>query len=67
MIAWLLDPEIFSGRDCAVRVETMSELTLGMTVIDWWGLTDEPPTAHVVRDLDAERFFDLIIGRLARL
>lgn len=67
VIAWLLDPEIFSGRDCAVSVETMSELTMGMTVVDWWGLTDDPATAHVVRDLDAERFFDLVIDRLARL
>ena len=40
---------------------------MGMTVVDWWGLTDDPATAHVVRDLDAERFFDLVIDRLARL
>lgn len=67
VIAWLLEPEIFTGKNCAVTIETHSELTMGMTVVDWWGLTDEPHNAHVVRDLDAERFFDLIIERLARL
>ena len=39
VIAWLLKPELF-GRDVNVAVETESELTMGMTVIDWWRVTD---------------------------
>ena len=33
-IAWLLEPEIFTGRHINVEIETVSELTRGMTVVD---------------------------------
>lgn len=67
VIAYLLRPDLFSGRDCHVAIETGSESTMGMTVIDWWGVTGKPANAHVLRDIDAEGFFDLIVERLARL
>ena len=34
VIAWLLNPELFSGRYCNVEIETESTLTEGMTVVD---------------------------------
>jgi purine nucleosidase len=40
---------------------------MGSTVVDWWGVTDRPKNAHVMRDIDAEGFFALLIERLARL
>jgi purine nucleosidase len=67
VIAWLLKPELFGGRDCNVVIETQSELTMGMTVVDWWGVTDRPKNAHVVRDIDADGFFALLAERLAAL
>ncbi|MET0518881.1 MAG: nucleoside hydrolase [Burkholderiaceae bacterium] len=67
VIAWLLKPGLFSGRDCHVAIETQSELTLGMSVIDWWGVTGKPANAHVLGGIDAEGFFALIAERLARL
>lgn len=67
VIAWLLKPELFSGRDVHVAIECESELTMGMTVIDWWGVTGKPPTAHVVKDVDSQGFFDLLSERIARL
>ena len=66
-VAWLLKPELFKGRDCNVVIETGSELTMGMTVIDWWGLTDRPKNAHVLRDIDADGFFALLAERIGRL
>jgi purine nucleosidase len=39
VIAYLLKPELFKGRECNVEVEIASELTMGMTVVDWWGVT----------------------------
>ncbi len=66
-IAWLIEPELFAGRRCAVAVETASPLTLGMTVVDWWGVTGRPPNALVLDHVDADGFVDLIAGRLARL
>ncbi|MFV1495933.1 nucleoside hydrolase [Phaeobacter sp. JH20_02] len=67
VIAYLIRPELFSGRKINVVVETTSELTLGMTVADWWGVTDRPANALFIGDLDADGFFDLITSRLATL
>src|SRR5579862_4539846 len=67
VIAYLLAPEIFSGRTVNVEVECSSALTLGMTVVDWWGVTGKTPNVQFLRDLNADAYFDLVIGRLARL
>ncbi|WP_050602229.1 nucleoside hydrolase [Ruegeria sp. 6PALISEP08] len=65
--AYLIKPELFSGRHVNVEVETLSELTMGMTVADWWGVTDRAPNALFIGDLDADGFFALLTERLARL
>ncbi|UWR93539.1 nucleoside hydrolase [Phaeobacter inhibens] len=67
VIAYLIRPELFSGRKINIVVETTSELTLGMTVADWWRVTDRPANAQFMGDLDADGFFDLITTRLAQL
>lgn len=67
VIAYLLKPELYKGRHCNVVVETASDLTLGMTVVDWWGVTDRPKNAFYIRDVNDEGFFDLLIERIARL
>lgn len=67
VIAYLLDPGLFAGRRVNVQIETRSELTMGMTVIDWWGVTGLEPNATVMRDVDAEGFFDLLVERIGRL
>jgi purine nucleosidase len=67
VIAWLIDSSLFTGRQINVEVETTSDLTLGMTVADWWGVTDRPRNAMFIGDIDAARFFQLLADRLARL
>ncbi|KIC39257.1 nucleoside hydrolase [Leisingera sp. ANG-M7] len=67
VIAWLLQPELFSGRHVNVEIETKSDLTLGMTVADWWGVTDRGANAMFIGDVDADGFFTLLTERLARL
>ena len=67
VIAYLLKPELFSGRHVNIEVEIESALTLGMTVTDWWRVTDRPPNAMFMRDIDANGFFELLTERLARL
>ena len=67
VIAYLVRPELFTGRHVNVEIETTSDLTLGMTVADWWGVTDRPANALFIGDLDAAGFFDLLHTRLARL
>lgn len=67
VVAYVIRPELFKGRRINVEIETKSELTLGMTVADWWGVTDRAPNALFVGDVDAQGFFDLLTERLARL
>lgn len=67
VIAYLIRPELFSGRFINVEVETESELTLGMTVADWWRVSGREPNATFMGDLDTDGFFDLLTERLARL
>ena len=64
VIAYLLRPQLFSGRRARVCIETQSESTLGRTVADW---RDADPNALVIADIDAVAFFALITERLARL
>jgi purine nucleosidase len=67
VIAYLLKPELFSGRDCNVEVETASPLTVGMTVVDWWQVTGRKHNARVMKDVDADGFFALLTERVGRL
>jgi len=67
VIAYLLRPALFSGRHVNVVIETASELTMGMTVIDWWGVTDRPRNAQVMREIDADGYFALLTERIGRL
>ncbi|HEY0214573.1 MAG TPA: nucleoside hydrolase [Paenirhodobacter sp.] len=67
VIAWLLRPDLFQGRLINVEVEIQSPLTLGMTVADWWGVTNRPANATFIGQVDAEGFFALLTERLSRL
>lgn len=67
VIAWLLKPELFSGRFINVVVETKGEFTLGMTVADWWGVSGRPPNAMFIGGVDTEGFYTLLIDRIGRL
>lgn len=67
VIAYLINPKLFTGRYVNVEVETKSELTLGMTVADWWRVSNREPNAMFIGDLDADGFFDLLTERLGRL
>jgi purine nucleosidase len=67
VIAYLLAPDIFSGRKVNVEVECTSVLALGMTIVDWWGVTGKRPNVQFLRGINADAYFDLVIGRLARL
>ncbi len=67
VIAYLLRPDLFSGRHINVAIETQSDLTLGMTVADWWGVTDRPANALFIGSVDAQEFYDLLTDRIGRL
>jgi purine nucleosidase len=67
VIAYLLQPGLFTGRRCHVAIETTGEHTLGRTVVDWHGRLGRAPNALVLGGIDADGFFALLTARLARL
>ena len=67
VIAWVLRPELFTSRDVNVVVECESPLTMGMTVMDWWGVTNRKANATVCGGIDSDGFFELLAERLAKL
>ncbi|GHG80190.1 nucleoside hydrolase [Pseudodonghicola xiamenensis] len=67
VIAYLIRPDLFTGRFINVEIETQSSLTLGMTVADWWRVSGREPNALFIGDVDADGFFTLLTERLARL
>lgn len=67
VIAYLIEPALFTGRHVNVEIETVSELTLGMTVADWWRVTDREPNAMFMGSVDRDGFYRLLTERLGRL
>lgn len=67
VIAYMLNPGLFAGRFINVEIETKSELTLGMTVADWWGVTKRAPNALFIGSIDRDGFYALLTERISRL
>lgn len=67
VIAYLIRPDLFQGRHINVEIETQSDLTMGMTVADWWRVSGREANAMFMGDVDADGFFDLLTERLGRL
>ena len=66
-VAHVIDPSLVETLHCNVEIETQSEFCDGRTVVDRWLVRDAPKNAEVGIDVDAERFLDLLVSRLASL
>ena len=66
-IAWLLRPELFEGRQINVEIETQGEFTTGMTVADWWRVSERPANALFIRHVDRDGLFALLSKKIASL
>jgi inosine-uridine nucleoside N-ribohydrolase len=66
-LAHVLRPGLLEMRFRNVEVELESELNRGRTVVDLWNRTGRPANAHVAVNLDRDRFFNLLIDRIALL
>jgi purine nucleosidase len=64
---YLLRPALFQGRDVNVAIETQSPLTMGMTVVDWWGVTGRKANVRFMNSVDPEGFYELLTEKLAHL
>jgi purine nucleosidase len=67
VIAYLLKPQLFSGRQVNVVVESGEGPAFGQTIVDWHDGLKAPKNAFWVENGDAQGFFDLLSERLARL
>jgi purine nucleosidase len=67
VIAYLLQPSLFSGRKVNVTVETRGEFTVGETVVDWRGVTNRPANALWFDQVDSNGFYELLTDTVKRL
>jgi len=67
VIAYLLWPALYQGREVNVAIETQSPLTIGMTVVDWRGVTGRPANVRFMTKVKAAGFYDLLTEQLAHL
>jgi purine nucleosidase len=65
VIAYLLEPQLFTTRTVKVEVETASEHCLGRTVVDWYG-NSKGSSVQVVETVNAEGVYDLLTASLSR-
>jgi purine nucleosidase len=66
-MAALIDPGVLEIIRAPIEVETTSELTRGMTVVDRRGPAPDDCLTSVALGLDAPRFWNLVIAALERL
>lgn len=65
VIAWLLQPGLFSGVSARVDVE-ISGKTAGYTYADFWQKLSTPPNALVMQTVDEYGFFSLLRRVISR-
>ncbi|MGY4691742.1 nucleoside hydrolase [Salibacterium sp. K-3] len=65
--AYCIDKDVFSTEYQPVTVETSGTYTTGMTVIDSLQTTGKAPNVHVGRELNHDKFWDMMRKALERL
>jgi inosine-uridine nucleoside N-ribohydrolase len=66
-VAHVIDASLLQTTGCGVIVDTGPEPSRGRTYVDRWGSAGWRANCHVAVDVDAERFLELLIARIARL
>ena len=66
-VAQVIDPTLVETLHCNVAIETASQFCDGRTVVDRWLVSDRPRNTHVGIDVDAQRFLELLVERIATL
>jgi inosine-uridine nucleoside N-ribohydrolase len=67
VVAYLLWPELFAGRDCFVEIETGDGPLRGRSTIDWNNRLKQAPNALVLDRVEADTMFDRLIDAIATL
>jgi len=66
-VAHVIDPTLVETLRCNVEIETRSQFCDGRTVVDRWLTLDAPRNADVGIGVDADRFLELLVERIASL
>jgi pyrimidine-specific ribonucleoside hydrolase len=66
-VAHVIDGTLLETTNCGVIIDTGPEPSRGRTYVDRWGSAGWRPNCHVAVDIDAERFLELLLERIARL
>ncbi len=66
-VAHVIDPSLVTTCHVNVAVETESDFCDGRTVVDLRGVSGRQPNADVGVDVDAARFLELLVSRIASL
>ena len=66
-VAYVIDPTLVRTVAAPIAIETRGEHTLGMTVVDLRGAAPADCVTRVTFDLDAERFWALVVDALERI
>ncbi|HTO24694.1 MAG TPA: nucleoside hydrolase [Gaiellaceae bacterium] len=66
-VAHVIDPTLVETLRCNVEIETRSQHCDGRTVVDRWLVLDAPRNADVGIGVDADRFLELLVTRIALL
>ncbi|WP_340051924.1 nucleoside hydrolase [Pseudomonas proteolytica] len=67
VIGYLLKPELFTGRQANMVIDSREGPTFGQTIVDWYDGLKHDKNVFWVENGDAQGFFDLLTERLARL
>ena len=67
VIVYLLNPAIYSGKLVNVEIEVNSELTRGMTVVDWWSVTNRKPNTYYINEVKYDQFFEIVLNKVLNL
>jgi purine nucleosidase len=66
VIAYLLAPELYKGREVYVEIDVSSTVMAGRSTVDWYGKLGQKPNAYVMNEVNVDGFFDLLTERLGR-
>ncbi|MCJ9673569.1 MULTISPECIES: nucleoside hydrolase [unclassified Neorhizobium] len=67
VIAYLLWPELFGGRDCFVQIEMGDGSLRGRSTVDWNNRLKKPANALVIDTIDAESLLNRVIETTSSL
>ena len=63
-VAYVTAPELFSGQECHVDIETRGDITCGCTVADFKGMTGKPENVKAMLGIDRQRFVEMFLNAL---